>query len=44
MKFVRVKKMGEQFMGDSELPNVNFANIERMEEPAKNPNAGPIFL
>ena len=31
-------------MGDSELTNVNFATIERMEEPAKNPNAGPIFF
>ena len=31
-------------MGDSELPNVNFATIERMQVAAKNPNAGPVFM
>ena len=31
-------------MSDSELPNVNFATIDRMQEAAKNPNAGPVFM
>ena len=31
-------------MSDSELPNVNFATIERMQVAAKSPNAGPVFM
>ena len=31
-------------MGDSELPNVNFATLEWMQIAAKNPNAGPVFM
>ena len=31
-------------MSDSELPNVNFTTIDRMQEAAKNPNAGPVFM
>ena len=31
-------------MSDHELPNVNFATIERMQLATKNPNAGPVFM
>ena len=31
-------------MSDSELPNVNFTTIERMQVAAKNPNSGPVFM
>ena len=31
-------------MSDNELPNANFATIERMQLAAKNPNSGPVFM
>ena len=31
-------------MGDSEIPNANFATIARIQEAAKSLNTGPVFM